>query len=40
MLLYTIYINYNHKPLTEVRKSAIPWDKFKRLTSKKNLKVA
>lgn len=40
MLFCTIYTNYNYKPLVEVRKPAISWDKFKKLASRKGLKVA
>lgn len=40
MLFYTIYTNYDYKPLNKVRKLAISQNKLKELVLKKNLKVA
>ena len=40
MRFCTIYTNYNHKLLAEVRKLVIPWDKFKGLASRGGLKVS
>ena len=39
MLFYTIYTNYNHKLLAEVKKPEIPWDKLKEFALKEGPKV-
>lgn len=40
ILFCIIYINYDHKPLAEIKKLAIFWDKFKGLALRKDPKFA
>ena len=39
IFFFTIYTNYNHKPLPKVRKLEISWNKFKKLALKIIFKV-
>lgn len=39
MLFYTIYTNYNYKPLARIRKPEISWNKFRRLALNKSSNI-